>query len=124
MQKLTWLGPLILAASFSARAWEMNNIHRGQPHAYPGTNNGFGLSMGFGGSANGRDRYENRPVILPGVNFKYDSAEPTPESNAILDNVASELRKTPEISVEVVGHASAEGKVAYNMRSVGSGLES
>ena len=47
MQKPRWLGPFILTASFSAQAWETNNIHRGQPHAYPGINNGFGFSMGF-----------------------------------------------------------------------------
>ena len=115
MQIPRLLAPFILAASFSAQAWETNNIYGGQPHARTGMNNGFGFSMGFSGRSNGRNSYANRPITLRGVNFNYDSAELTPESSTVLDQIASDLRKYPGLRIEVVGHASSEGNVAYNM---------
>ncbi len=53
--------------------------------------------------------------IIRGVNFKYDSAELTPPSMAILDSVAEVVRNRPAEPLEVGGHASAEGDVPYNM---------
>ena len=115
MQIPRLLAPFILAATFSAQAWETNNIYGGQPYARTGMNNGFGFSMGFSGRSDGRNHYAHRPIILHGVNFNYDSAELTPESSTVLDKVASDIRKHPGLNIEVVGHASSEGNVAYNM---------
>jgi outer membrane protein OmpA-like peptidoglycan-associated protein len=115
MQTHRWLAPFILAATFSAQAWETNNMYGGQPYARTGMNNGFGFSMGFSGRSNGRNSYANRPITLRGVNFNYDSAELTPESSSALDKVASNLCQFPGLSIEIVGHASSEGNVAYNM---------
>lgn len=53
--------------------------------------------------------------IIRGVNFKYDSAELTPPSMAILDSVAEVVRNRPAEPLEIGGHASAEGDVPYNM---------
>ena len=53
--------------------------------------------------------------IIRGVNFKYDSAELTPPSMAILDSVADVVRSRPSQPLEVGGHASAEGDGPYNM---------
>ena len=115
MHILKSLAPLIIAVSSSAQAWEQNNFHGAQQYAYTGMNNSFGFSMGFNGRVNGRNSYANRPFILRGVNFEYDSAELTPESSTVLDEVASHLRRSPGLSVAVVGHASSEGEMAYNM---------
>lgn len=115
MYTLKWLAPLITVASFQAQAWEQNNFYNGQQYAHSGMNNSFGFSMGFSGRGNGYNGYGNRPFILRGVNFEYDSAELTPESSTVLDEVASHLRISPGLSVAVVGHASSEGEMAYNM---------
>ena len=50
------------------------------------------------------------------MNFKYDSAELTPESMKILDSVAEVVRSRPVQPLEVGGHASAEGDDPYNMK--------
>ena len=115
MQTVKWVAPLILAAAFSAQAWAQDNFYNGQPYATSGMNNSFGFSMGFSGRSSNRHNLDNQPVILRGVNFKFDSAELTPESSAVLDKVAAHLRRSPALRVEVLGHASSEGSVAYNM---------
>lgn len=115
MQTVKWFSPLMLAAAFSAQAWEQDNFFNGQQVATSGMNSSFGVSMGFSGQANSRHNIGDQPIILHGVNFKFDSAELTPESGVILDEVAEHLRQSPELSVEVGGHASSEGGVAYNM---------
>ena len=121
MQALKWLTPLMLAASFSVQAWENSNSYNPQQQTQMSMNNGFGFSMGFNGNSSSRNRNRNRNnlsdnrLILHGVNFEYDSAALTPESNKVLDEVATQLRTAPGLIVEVGGHASAEGEVAYNM---------
>ncbi|MDX1698155.1 MAG: OmpA family protein, partial [Thiohalobacterales bacterium] len=90
---------------------------------------GFGTSMRGRGHGSGLHRHgtwsraplyrymrAGRPAwILRGVNFKYDSAELTPPSMAVLDSVAAVLRERPVQPLEVGGHASAEGDAPYNM---------
>jgi len=68
--------------------------------------------MGFSGRSNVTF---GKPMVLHGVKFKYDSAELTPESGVLLDRVAGQLRRTPELAVEVGGHASSEGNDNYNL---------
>ncbi|TAL45200.1 MAG: OmpA family protein [Methylovulum sp.] len=54
---------------------------------------------------------------LKGVNFKYDSAELTPNAMSILDAVAANLINYPQKDdIEVHGHTSSEGSDSYNMR--------
>ncbi len=54
---------------------------------------------------------------LKGVNFKYDSAQLTPNAMAILDSVASNLISYPQKDdIEVRGHTSSEGTNAHNMK--------
>lgn len=56
-------------------------------------------------------------LVLKGVNFKYDSAELTPNAMVILDEVVDSLVAYPQKNdIEVQGHASSEGSNAYNMR--------
>ena len=57
-----------------------------------------------------------RPVIIHGVNFQQDSDMLTHESTLILDAVATALRARPLHKLEVVGHTSAEGNTAYNLK--------
>jgi len=59
------------------------------------------------------------PISLEirGVQFKYDSAELTPNAKVILDGVAKSLISYPlKNDLEVQGHTSSEGSDAYNLR--------
>ena len=111
----TWLTPLIMTAAFSAQAWEDHSGTAPGQYARTGANNSFGFSMGFSGHSRSRQHLPVRPLVLHGVNFRFDSAELTPESNAVLDIVAARLREAPGLAVEISGHASSEGHIAYNM---------
>lgn len=111
----TWLMPLIMTAAFSAQAWETRTLAGPGQHTQPGIDNSFGFSMGFNGKTRSRSNFPNRPIILRGVSFKYDSAELTPASNDVLDEVATQLLEASGLSVEIGGHASSEGDMAYNM---------
>jgi OOP family OmpA-OmpF porin len=54
---------------------------------------------------------------LKGVNFKYDSAELTPNAMIILDGVADSLKNYPQKNdIEVHGHTSSEGTTRHNMK--------
>ncbi len=56
-------------------------------------------------------------LVLEGVNFDFDSSALTPESHAILDHVAQELRKPEWLNSrwEIAGHTSGIGTAEYNM---------
>lgn len=54
---------------------------------------------------------------IKGVNFRYDSAELTPEAMSILDGVAESLINYPQKNdIEVQGHTSSEGTNRHNLR--------
>ncbi len=54
---------------------------------------------------------------IKGVQFKYDSAELTPNAKVILDGVAKSLMAYPlKNDLDVQGHTSSEGTDAYNQR--------
>lgn len=54
---------------------------------------------------------------IKGVNFRYDSAELTPEAMSILDGVAESLINFPQKNdIEVQGHTSSEGSSRHNLR--------
>ena len=79
----------------------MNNAYGSHAYRNSGSGNGgFSFGMNFSG----------RPVLLHGVNFKYNSAELTPESGIVLDRVASRLRVTPGLAAEVGDHAVFQRK--------------
>jgi outer membrane protein OmpA-like peptidoglycan-associated protein len=55
-----------------------------------------------------------RRIVLRGVNFAFDSAEITSESEVILDAAADSLKESPGVRVEVAGHTDSTGPEAYN----------
>lgn len=52
---------------------------------------------------------------LHGVNFAFDSAKLSPESEAVLDEAVQELNDAPNVSVRVEGHTDSIGSEAYNL---------
>jgi uncharacterized repeat protein (TIGR01451 family) len=56
-----------------------------------------------------------RPLVLRGVSFQSASADLTPLSFAILDQVVESLLAYPEIRVEIAGHTDSAGSLAFNM---------
>jgi OOP family OmpA-OmpF porin len=57
-----------------------------------------------------------KTLILEGVNFQTGKADLTPESQTILDAVASSLVANEEIKVQVGGHTDNTGSAAVNKR--------
>jgi len=55
-------------------------------------------------------------ISLKGVNFKYNSADLTAASMAILDNAVNTLSRRSDINVEVAAHTDSDGKEAYNLK--------
>jgi len=53
-------------------------------------------------------------LVLRGVTFEYNSAELTPDSRTILDQVADELTSAGAINVELSGHTDSAGDDSYN----------
>ena len=62
------------------------------------------------------DKLSGSPVSLKGVKFRYDSSELTDQSRAILDEVATVLRKQTHVLHEVAGHTDSQGEPGYNLR--------
>jgi OOP family OmpA-OmpF porin len=56
------------------------------------------------------------PLVLRGVNFAINRSVLTPESYAILDEVAQALLARPEVRVEIAGHTDITGSQRTNMR--------
>lgn len=54
--------------------------------------------------------------MLKGVTFDRGSAQLTPDSRAILDQVVGKLRNNPGLQIEVAGHTDSTGKAADNAR--------
>jgi OOP family OmpA-OmpF porin len=53
-------------------------------------------------------------VVLKGVNFATNSAQLTPASSTVLDEVAATLVKRNDIRAEVAGHTDDRGAADYN----------
>lgn len=53
--------------------------------------------------------------ILKGVTFKTGGTELTDNAKTVLDGVAEELKKFPEVKVEVQGHTDSTGNEAFNL---------
>jgi outer membrane protein OmpA-like peptidoglycan-associated protein len=56
-----------------------------------------------------------QPVVLRGVNFRTGRSDLTPESFAILDEVAASLIANPTVRIEIGGHTDATGTRQRNM---------
>jgi len=63
-------------------------------------------------------------ITLVGVNFENNSARLLPESLAVLDAVAVDLKRYPRLKVEVQGHTDSVGSDAYNQKLSQSRAES
>ena len=56
-----------------------------------------------------------KKIIVPqGANFRFNSAELTPQARAALDEQAAILEKEPDIEVEIAGHTDSIGAEEYN----------
>jgi len=122
MQKLKLLllaglmGSVLLASTAWGWGGPVGNGSYGPVDAR--SNGGFTFNMGFGGRVRSHqqiNRQPMQPIILRGVNFRFDSAELTPGSTHILDIVAGNLRNRVTSTLEVDGYASAEGDALYNL---------
>ena len=58
----------------------------------------------------------NRPVVLPGIQFRTGSAEILPESEAVLIQAYMSLNDNPEVAVEIAGHTDNVGSDASNQK--------
>ena len=57
-----------------------------------------------------------KSLVLEGVNFEYDKAKLTAESEVVLDRVAASLVDWSDVNVEIAGHTDSRGADAYNMK--------
>jgi outer membrane protein OmpA-like peptidoglycan-associated protein len=55
-----------------------------------------------------------KPVVFEGINFEFNSAEISSESEAILEEAYQTLINNPDITVEIAGHTDEIGSAAYN----------
>ncbi|MGH6635332.1 MAG: OmpA family protein [Opitutaceae bacterium] len=70
---------------------------------------------GVEGDASGCPKVGEVLMRLEGVNFAFDSAKLTPESEAILDQAVQELEEAASVTVRVEGHTDSIGSEAYNL---------
>lgn len=54
--------------------------------------------------------------VLAGVNFKFNSAELTPQAKIVLDGVAQEMVRYENVRVEVEAHTDSIGSSNYNLK--------
>lgn len=57
----------------------------------------------------------DKPMVLEGVEFEFDSAELTTTSYPILDRAAETLHAYAGLPVEVAGHTDSKGSFSYNL---------
>lgn len=55
-------------------------------------------------------------ATLEGVTFEYDSAQLAGDSRSVLNAVAMDLKKYPELRIELQGHTDANGPDQYNLK--------
>ena len=59
---------------------------------------------------------EEKPVVIEGANFDFDSSRLKPSADAKLQQVVDFAAKYPEANMEVTGHTDNIGSAAYNMK--------
>jgi OOP family OmpA-OmpF porin len=72
--------------------------------------------MGVEVDSDGCPRVGEVLLILEGVNFAFDSAKLTSESEAILDQAVKALKDASTVTVRVEGHTDSVGSEQYNLR--------
>lgn len=55
-------------------------------------------------------------ITLEGVTFELNSARLTPDSQQVLNNVATDLKKYPRLKIELQGHTDSSGSDQYNLK--------
>ncbi len=55
-------------------------------------------------------------ITLEGVAFEYDSSNLAGQSRSILDGVAQDLKKYPQLRIELQGHTDSNGPDQYNLK--------
>ncbi|HMN47038.1 MAG TPA: OmpA family protein [Povalibacter sp.] len=55
-------------------------------------------------------------ITLEGVTFETNSANLTSDSRGVLDAVATDLKKYPNLRIELQGHTDSSGSDAYNLK--------
>ncbi len=55
-------------------------------------------------------------ITLEGVTFETNSANLTADSRGVLDAVATDLKKYPNLRIELQGHTDSSGSDAYNLK--------
>ncbi len=59
---------------------------------------------------------EEKPVVIEGANFDFDSSKLKPSADAKLQQVVDFATKYPEANMEVSGHTDNVGSDAYNLK--------
>lgn len=59
---------------------------------------------------------KGKTVVLKGVNFEFNKATLTSDSETILQRALNALRASPDLSVLIVGHTDNVGSAAYNKK--------
>lgn len=55
-------------------------------------------------------------ITLEGVTFEVNSARLTPDSQVVLNGVATDLKKYPRLKIELQGHTDSSGSDQYNLK--------
>jgi OOP family OmpA-OmpF porin len=55
-------------------------------------------------------------ITLEGVTFELNSARLTPDSQQVLNGVATDLKKYPRLKIELQGHTDSSGSDQYNLK--------
>jgi len=63
-----------------------------------------------------RGAFKEDTIVLRGINFDFNKFDIKPEFKPILDEVASKLKKNPEVNIVVEGHTDAVGSEEYNQK--------
>ena len=55
-------------------------------------------------------------INLMDINFEYNKSTITNESYEILNDVAIQLKRNPDIKIKICGHTDAQGSDEYNLK--------
>lgn len=63
------------------------------------------------------EKIPEQPIVIPNLNYEFNSAQLTPDSKTILDTTLMiVLKKNPSIVVELSSHTDNKGTDAYNLK--------
>ena len=109
-----WLPLLLLAILIPGILWLANHSRKSAPAAAPGANETLGTANRTIGD--GVDVI--RRSLLDNANLKFDAGSATiqPQSQVLIDNMATILSKYPDTRVKVIGYTDNSGNADQNMR--------